>query len=226
MGRAVDAAGQEYTTSGPVSIEVAMSGPMRVSIHVRGAYRADSGELLDYTSRYWFYAGQPIVRLFHTVENNTLCPLAEDEQLTCFDIGSGGSVSVADLSLVLPAATGANPQFQAGVQKAVVAGDLTDPLLLYQDSSGTGHWDRYATLTNWDGNPLDGRPRMQSYVSFRGYQTDAGWGRRGQRRLCRRLAGGFRGGWSLGRRGARLLAEFPKGLARGSRRNPRNRPLP
>jgi hypothetical protein len=67
-----------YEAAGPVTVRVALEGPMRVSVHVRGTYRDFMGTpLLEYTSRYWFTAGQPSVRLFHTVENNTLCPLAE-----------------------------------------------------------------------------------------------------------------------------------------------------
>ena len=175
VGRVVDAGGTVYTTAGPVTVTVPLSGPMRVSIHVQGAYRDAGGTpLLHYTSRYWFYAGQPTVRLFHTVENNTPCPLVEYGQLDCYDIGSGGSVSFADLSLVVPADLGTGLVYQAGGEGEPAGGDLTADLLLYQDSSGTGHWDTYPTMTDWEGNPLDTRPRMQSYVSFRGYRTTLG----------------------------------------------------
>jgi len=175
VGRAIDASGAVYSTTGPVTVTVPLSGPMRISVHVQGAYRDAGGTpLLAYTSRYWFYAGQPIVRLFHTVENNTLCPLVEYGQLDCYAIGSGGSVTVADLSLVLSADLGDSLTYQAAGGATPVSGNLTDNLLLYQDSSGTEYWDRYPTLTDWYDDPLDTRPRMQSYVTFRGYRTRLG----------------------------------------------------
>jgi hypothetical protein len=170
-GRATGADGTVYATAGPVDVVVAQGGPMRISVRVKGAYRDAGGTpLVEYTSRYWFYAGQSAVRLFYTVENNNLCPLAEYGQPDCYDIGSGGSVQIADLSLVAPADPGGSPAYRAGG----ATGALAEPLLLYQDSSGTDHWDAYPTLTDWDGNPLDTRPRLQSYVRFRGYRTSVG----------------------------------------------------
>jgi len=175
VGRAIGPGGAVYTTTGPVTVTVRLTGPMRVSVHVRGAYRDASGApLLAYTSRYWFYAGQPIVRLFHTVENNNLCPLVEYGQLDCYDIGSGGSVTVTDLSLVLSTDLGGDLTYRAAGEGPPASGSLTDELLLYQDSSGTDHWDLYPTFTDWFSNPLDTRPRLQSYVSFRGYSTTLG----------------------------------------------------
>jgi len=163
--------GVEYLTSGPVDVRVALQGPMRASVHVAGAYRdASDTPLLEYTSRYWFYAGQSTVRLFHTVENNTPCPLGEDGQIDCYDIGCEGGVTFADLSIALPTGLGPGLAYQVGR----LSGDLTADLVLYQDSSGTGYWDRYLEMTDWEGNPLDARPRLQSYVSFRGYRTTLG----------------------------------------------------
>ncbi|MGD9101147.1 MAG: hypothetical protein PVF45_11765, partial [Anaerolineae bacterium] len=142
--------GSTYETSGPVTVRVALEGPMRVSVHVRGTYRDERGTpLLDYSSRYWFYAGQPAVRLFYTVENNTPCPLAEYGQPDCYDIGSGGSVTLNDVSLVLPTDLGESLTYQAAGEGAPVGGGLTEDLLLYQDSSGTAHWDAFPTWTAW-----------------------------------------------------------------------------
>ena len=162
--------GTERTTAGPVDVSIAHQGPTRMSIHVKGTY----GEGLDYTSRYWLYAGQAVARVFHTVENNTPCPLAEDEQLGCYDIGSGGGATVADLSLVIPVQLGDELVFHVGGELGPVSRDLNADLLLYQDSSGSDHWDTYASLTDPHGNRLDAQPRMQSYVSFRGYRTRLG----------------------------------------------------
>lgn len=167
--------GPAYETGGPVTVRVALAGPLRVSVHVRGAYQDASGNpLVDYTSRYWFYAGHQTVRLFHTIENNALCRLVEYEQMDCYDIGSAGSVEVSELSLVVPTGLGDALTYQAGGETQVVNGELTANLSLYQDSSGTDHWDHYPTKLDWEGNPLDTRPRMQSYVSFRGYRATLG----------------------------------------------------
>jgi len=101
-GRLHESSGGNYTTTGPVTVSIALNGTMRASLKVQGAYRNETGKaLLNYTNRYWFYAGQPNVHLFHTVENNNLCPLGAWEQLECFDIGSGGSVNITDLSLIV-----------------------------------------------------------------------------------------------------------------------------
>ena len=167
--------GMVRAATGPVTVRIALQGPMRVSVHVKGTYgEVDRAGRLDYTARYWFYAGKPAVRLFHTAENNTLCPLLEYAQLDCHDIGSGGSVAFADLSLAVPTDLGVGLTYQVGGQGVTASGDLTVDLLLYQDSSGTDYWDKYPTFTDWEENPLDARPRMQSYVSFRGYRTMLG----------------------------------------------------
>jgi len=175
FGQTTDMQGKVYTTTGPVTIERSLEGPLRVSIRVKGAYRdAGGAPLLDYTSRYWFTAGQPTVRLFHTVENNRLCPLAEYEQLDCYDIGSGGSVTLADLSLLLDADLQANPTYVVSGQHTTTTGSLSQDLRLYQDSSGTEHWDHFIEMRGWDGSLLDTQPRLQSHVSFRGYRTTIG----------------------------------------------------
>ncbi|MBI3949167.1 MAG: hypothetical protein HY314_01745 [Acidobacteria bacterium] len=174
-GRALDPDGRVYTTTGLVTVTVALSGPMRASVHVKGTYRDAGGNArLHYTSRYWFYAGQPFVRLSHTVENNTLCRLDEFGQPTCYDIGSGGSVTVTDVSLVLSTDLGSNPTYQAAGEGTPTSGRLTGDVLLYQDSSGADHWNRLPTMTDWEGHRLDARPRMQAYVRFRGYRTTLG----------------------------------------------------
>ncbi len=165
-GRVREPGGAEHVSAGPVQVSVELSGPMRASVKVKGTYSGG----LQYTSRFWFYAGELGVRLFHTIENNTLCPVAEDGQLLCYDIGSGGDATFADVSLVVPTALGSGLTYGAGGAGPPSTGALNDTLLLYQDSSGTDHWDKYPTMTDWEGNPLDTRPRMQSYVSFRGYR--------------------------------------------------------
>ncbi len=212
-GQAVDSRGAIFTTTGPVTATVAMQGPLRASIQVQGAYRDAGGKaLLHYTSRYWFYAGQPSVRLFHTVENNNLCPLGEYEQLACFDIGSGGSVTFGDLSLVLPTSLRGAVNYKVGGEGAPVAGALTADLALYQDSSGTESWNRYPTLKDWEGKPLDTRPRMQSYVTFRGYRILSGKTtlKEGNQAAGWLSVAGQNVGWTIGVRD--FWQNFPKAL--------------
>ena len=213
VGRATAPGGATYSTAGPVTVRVALDGPMRVSVHVQGSYRdAGGAALLDHTSRYWFYAGQPTVRLLHTVENNNLCPLVEYGQLDCYDIGSGGSVDVSDISLVLSTDLGGSLTYQAAGEGVPASGSLTDNLLLYQDSSGTDHWDTYPTLTDWESTPLDTRPRMQSYVSFRGYRTTLGATtvNSGHQAAGWMSIAGDNGSWAVGVRG--YWQNFPKAL--------------
>jgi len=213
FGQAIAPGSTIYTTTGPVTVTVALSGPMRVSVHIQGAYRDTGGTpLLDYTSRYWFHAGLPTVRLFHTVENNNLCPLVEYGQMDCHDIGSGGSVTVTDLSLVLAADLGSSLAYQAAGEGSPVGGNLTDELLLYQDSSGTDSWNLFPTFTSWDTSALDTRPRMQSYVSFRGYSTTLGAAivDSGNYAAGSLSVSGTNGGWSVGVRD--FWQNFPKAL--------------
>ncbi len=174
-GRLHESSGGNYTTNGPVTVSIALNGTMRASLKVQGAYRNETGKaLLNYTNRYWFYAGQPNVHLFHTVENNNPCPLGEWEQLECFDIGSGGSVNITDLSLIVQTNISTPIDYSVGGEGETINDTLSDELVLYQDSSGTDHWDCYPNFTDWEGNPLDTSPRMQSYVSFRGYLISLG----------------------------------------------------
>ena len=212
-GRATDQGGSAYTTTGPATVTVGTSGPMRASVTVHGSYRDPTGlPLIEYTSRYWFYAGQPYVRLFHTVENNTPAPLAEYDQLTCFYIGSPASVAVTDVSLILATELGSGLAAQVGGEGTPIEEGVAGDLLLYQDSSGTEHWDAYAEMTDWDGHPLDARPRMQAYVRSRGYQTtlgatvvDSGDHAPGWLRVA-----GALGSWSLGVRD--YWQNYPKAL--------------
>ena len=213
VGRAVDGSGTVYATTGPITVTVPISGPMRVSVQVQGAYRDAAGaSLLHYTSRYWFYASQPIVRIFHTVENANLCPLAEYEQLDCYDVGSGGSVDVADLSLVLPTDLGGYLTYRVGGDGSSFDGGLTGSLLLYQDSSGSDYWDTYPNLTDWGGASLDTRPRMQAHVTFRGYRTtmDGAMADSGDHAAGWLAIEGERGSWTAGVRD--FWQNFPKAL--------------
>jgi len=166
--------GKICTATGAISVDVQLQGKMRASVRVRGQYQdASKKRLLDFTSRYWFYAGQSSVRLFHTVENNTPGTIDEYGQISCFDIGSGGSVTLRDVSLIIDTDLSGTATYALGGDREVT-GTVVNTITLYQDSSGTANWNLFPTLKDWDGHPLDTAPRMQSYVRFRGYTITSG----------------------------------------------------
>jgi len=198
---------------GPVEVSVAATGPMRAVVEVSGSLRTAGGQaVLGYRAEYWFYAGRPEVRLFLTVENRTPCPLGADGQISCHDLGSAGSRSFSDLSLVLPAAPGAGARYVLGGQARDLEGDLDGPLLLHQGSSGTGHWDHYATLTDWEGTALDARPRLQAYAARRGYRATLGGEAlgSGDHAAGHLAVGGAAGWWAV--QVAGFWEQFPKSL--------------
>jgi hypothetical protein len=164
--------GAVFESGGPVEVDVVSAGPMRAAVEVRGSFTDGSGRrFLDWTARYWFYAGSPAVRIILTIENDRLCPILGDGQIDCYDIGSDGGRKIRDVSLVVPADVGPGLAFRVAGQERVVSGDLTGDLLAYQDSSGTEWWDRYRTITGGSGGPIDTSPRLQAGVRMRGYRT-------------------------------------------------------
>ena len=172
---ALDSNGLRYTGIGDVDVSLAAQGPLRTAVHVKGKLRSEEqSDLLDYTARYWLYAGKQVARLFLTIENNSLCPLVDYGQLDCHDIGSGGSVEFSDLSIVIPADLGDSLSYTVVGAGESLAGELSDDLLLYQDSSGTDYWDYYPNKVDWEGHRLDTNPRLQSYVGFKGYKITLG----------------------------------------------------
>ncbi len=202
--------GTRYTATGPASVEVTADTPMRAAVRVEGSLRSTSGsDLLDYTARYWLYAGLPELRLALTVENNTPCPLVDSGQIDCYDIGSAGSVDFDDVSLVIPASLA---EYTFAGESATFTGSLDGELVISQDSSGTTGWDTYAPLRDWDGNPLDARPRMQAYVTFRGYRATLDGERidHGDHAPGAAAAAGPAGGWSV--LVPRFWESYPKAL--------------
>ncbi|MCJ7588643.1 MAG: hypothetical protein MUQ00_12195 [Candidatus Aminicenantes bacterium] len=172
--QAVGSDGTSYSASKATDVDIVLQGKMRVSIRVKGQYLSAAGKkLLEFTNRYWFYAGQSYIRLFHTVENNTPGPLDEYGQISCYDIGSAGSVRFRDISLVAETNLKGTIGYSLGGDKEV-KGTAGQDIKLYQDSIGTAHWNLYPTIKDWDGKALDAKPRMQAYVSFRGYKATAG----------------------------------------------------
>lgn len=203
-----DAAGTRHAAAGPLSAQVTLAGPLRTAITLHGSY----GNGLEYTTHLWFYAGHAQVRVFHTLENNTPCPLVEYGQLDCYDIGSGGSINFRDLSFVVPTDLGPDLTLNAGLDHGNVTGDLNAAWQLVQNSSGSEHWDTYANFSDWEGRPLDTRPRMQAYVDFRGYRVTQGEETldSGDRAAGWLSVNGEKGSWSIGVRD--FWQNFPKTL--------------
>lgn len=173
--QATGADGTAYTTTGAVTATVSMNGTMRASVKVKGSYQTAGGtELLDYTTWFWFYAGQSYVKVFHSVENNTPSPIDAGGQISCSDIGSAGSVSFRDVSLIVPTTHSGTVNYSLGGDSEYTGTLGADTLMLYQDSSGTVNWNKYITMTDFSGHALSCHPRMQSYVNFRGYKITSG----------------------------------------------------
>ncbi len=170
---AQDAGGKNYNISTVSSVRTSLAGTQRTAIEVKGSLTQADESLLDYTAHYWFYAGSGLVRLFFTIENNTLCPLGEYEQLLCHDIGSPGGVAFSDFSLRLETGFSGELVYRTAGEN-VLEGGLEDDLLLYQDSAGGDFWDVYLNWQDWESSHLDTAPRMQAYVSWRGYRITQG----------------------------------------------------
>ena len=170
--RATRVDGAVFTTGDPVDVTVVSDGPMRAAVEVRGRLADGSGHRFGaVTARYWFFAGSGTVRTFFTVENDRHCPIRGDGQIDCYDIGSGGGRTARDVSVVVPTSLDGDLGWRLAGQDRVLTGDLDGALVQVQDSSGTASWDRYRTLTDWSGEPLDTSPRLQASVRRRGYRT-------------------------------------------------------
>ena len=212
VGVVTDAAGVEHAAGLSGDVVITTYGELRAAVRLKGPYD-ESG--LDHTTEYWFYAGSPLVRIFNTIENNNPCPLSPDDgQISCHYIGSEGSIAFQNASLRMGVDWGGAPaNIQVGGEGSTYAGVLDGDLSLYQDSSGTDYWDKYANLTDWDGNPLDTQPRMQSYAAFRGYRTTLGGqevdgGNQAQGWM---VLDGSEAAWSVGVRD--FWQQFPKALS-------------
>jgi hypothetical protein len=142
--------GDQKTTSA----EFEDAGPMAVVLAVRGQIRPGGPlPLADTVCRLRFYAGKSEVRAFYTLHN----PAAHQHPGNVWDLGAGGSVFMEDFSLLLPLAPG------PWAARLGVAAD--QPALsatkLYQDSSGSPHWNSV--------NHIDKDYRVPT--TFRGYRV-------------------------------------------------------
>jgi len=115
------------------SAEFEEVGPLAAALCVRGEIGPGAPlPLAEFVCRLCFHAGKSEVRAFLTVRN----PAAHSHPGNTWDLGTGGSVLMEDLSLTLPLA-GVVRQSRAGV------GARTETIVaskLYQDSSGGPNW--------------------------------------------------------------------------------------
>jgi PcRGLX-like N-terminal RIFT barrel domain/PcRGLX-like protein central beta sandwich domain len=157
-------------------LAVETKGPLRVTIKVRGEFRADSCVgLARFVMRLSFFAGSRFVRIEMTVHN----PKAASHPGGLWDLGDEGSIYFKDLSLHIPMRTLGAPQIAWTTDTLHPLRNtphpVTDPLYpapdpllsdleIYQDSSGGENW-RSTNHINRLGRVMQ---------RFRGYRVEAG----------------------------------------------------
>jgi len=133
------------------------AGPLAAVLCVRGEIRPGTNlPLARYVCRMHFYAGKSEVRVFYTLHN----PAAHRHPGNVWDLGSGGSVFMEDLSLRLPLGEGPWTS-RIGASDAAPA---LSAAKLYQDSSGGPNWN--------SANHVDKDFKVPT--SFRGYRVHDG----------------------------------------------------
>ncbi len=199
-------AGAEAPTETIFSSRVRERGPLRTVIEFKGSVGPGKTPVLEFTAWYHFYAGSSRVRLDFTLENNDHSGRTETGNVRNADIGTPNTVFFDEFVLRLPVRTGTDARWSilGDAHTQLLTGDLTGPVALYQDSSGTDCWDRYR-------HPRY-HPRPNSYVTFQGYrifqdEKPVGEGRQamGWLDLC-----GSEGGIGVGVRD--FWQNFPKAL--------------
>ncbi|HUW82415.1 MAG TPA: hypothetical protein VMZ31_06400 [Phycisphaerae bacterium] len=142
---AVDAQGRTYGSgSGRVRrVRVERSGPIHAVICVEGDLRSqeDTGPLLDYAMRLHAFVGSSLVRVVLTVRNPQAAGRAEDGSR--FVLGQSGSAMFKSLDFVVPVRlTEGRKQvtFSAEPGRMLDRIPLTEPMSVYQDSSGGENW--------------------------------------------------------------------------------------
>lgn len=136
-------------------------------------FDATSRPLLDFTARLHFVAGRSDVRLDFTVENNHPIIAGEDGQPTnAHRCGAVNSVYIGSLGLRFRLADG-NQRLRAFTEGGASVDSPPGRLRLYQDSSGTQHWNVYVGQVGWDDQKQSAHPRLQSYCSKPGFEISA-----------------------------------------------------
>ncbi|MBN1419621.1 MAG: hypothetical protein JXP34_12660, partial [Planctomycetes bacterium] len=179
------------------SAEFEDAGPMRAVLVIRGRLGpAAKRPLAEFVCRLHFFAGKSEIRVFFTLHN----PAAHNHPGNLWDLGSGGSLLLEDVSLVLPLARDARWTSRIGAGAA--APPAAGATKLYQDSSGGPRWN--------SANHIDGDYEVRT--SFRGYRIYDGEGGRseGERADGWIHARSARGGVAAGVR--EFWQNFPKAL--------------
>jgi len=194
---------------------VERSGPLCAVVRVTGSVRdAGAQPVLDFTARMSFVAGRTDVAVDFTVENNhPLLVNPDDGQPTnAHSLGSVNSVYVGSLALgVRLAAAGGDLQVvtEGGASAAAPAG----PVRLFQDSSGTAHWDAYVGLVGWPGFEAPATPRLQAYCSAPGWTVTGASAPASGSQALGWLAAGRAGGPQVLASVKDFWQNFPKALA-------------
>ena len=146
--------GSKHHETKATRVEIEQQGPLALVLTVTGAFGpGEPHALADFVCRMTFYAGKSEVRVFYTLHN----PGAHRHPGNTWDLGTGGSVFMEDVSLLVPLGTGQWAS-RLGVSR-------DDPPLraetLYQDSSGGPHWD--------SANHVD--KDLKVPLNFRGYRV-------------------------------------------------------
>lgn len=163
--------GTPYRSSlGSSSAAIETAGQLRTVVRVTGSFQSN---VASYTLWLHFFAGKSYVRAFLRLENNTVCFNCQDRDDfgsetayisgTCQGLESPGSIHFSDLSITLQPSIGVARSVTALPELAGTPRTSTATTVeIYQDSSGTNHWNRL------QGSSFN--PRPESYVQFRGYR--------------------------------------------------------
>ncbi len=175
---AIDASLEMVTGGTPNSIPrtrqvtVERSGTLCTIVKAVGSIAGTSGSpLLDYTTRFYFFAGSTTVRLDFTVENNHPVLTGTDGQPTnVHRQGAVNSIYMNSLKLAF------KPDPAGGALRVLSESsvDISTPdntVRLYQDSSGNSYWDAYVGSVGWLSQLAT--PRLQSYCTQPGYSISA-----------------------------------------------------
>ena len=158
--RVVDAAGRRYRAE-IRRLELAEAGPVRVAVRLGGRLVTPEGPpLADLTAWLHLFRGSAAVRLELTITN----PRPAGHPGGFWGLGNAGSVYLGDVALCLALPPGGAASAGCSLAPADPVREVSQPLEIYQDSSGGENW-RSSSHVNRDG----GVP-----IRFRGYRLRRG----------------------------------------------------
>jgi len=157
-------AGSVARTRDIYSSRIRERGPLRTVIEFKGSIGPEHAPVLEFTAWYHFYAGSARVRVDLTLENNDHSGRTDTGNVSNADIGTPNTVFFDEFALRLPVQAGRDVRWTVlgDIGTEPLTRKLRGPMALYQDSSGTDHWDRYRDPKY--------HPRPNSYVTFQGYR--------------------------------------------------------